>query len=320
MLEDKQRLTLNNIHNMRTRHQLPTYEYLLTILNSRLITYFHQQIVPEANRAFAEVKIVDLERLPIRRIFFTTLEAERAEQVQRLQEHYQQGDFDQLLEVVEACLPKDDNGEFAAFSQSIPVEQAIEKGFLTEEQAKRWALEPGDPSGYDENGNPLERSDVVHDLLAYLAEQMIEMHKQKREIIGKFWTDLEGVTDSETFKKLRRGKQEKTLANRSEACRPFVNEESGSTKHLDESLTWSEDAFKDFAKLLAGRIGNLSELVEVYRKHAPDYRQLVNDIEATDELIDQIVYKLYGLTEDEIAIVEGKGKTTIDKNARNYPG
>jgi hypothetical protein len=29
-------------------------------------------------------------------------------------------------------------------------------------------------------------------------------------------------------------------------------------------------------------------------------------IKATDKLIDQIVYKLYGLNEDEIAIVEGR--------------
>ena len=29
-------------------------------------------------------------------------------------------------------------------------------------------------------------------------------------------------------------------------------------------------------------------------------------IEATDNLIDQLVYKLYGLTDDEIAIVEGQ--------------
>jgi phage tail protein X len=28
----------------------------------------------------------------------------------------------------------------------------------------------------------------------------------------------------------------------------------------------------------------------------------------TDDLIDQIVYKLYGLTEEEIAVVEGSGK------------
>jgi type II restriction/modification system DNA methylase subunit YeeA len=29
-------------------------------------------------------------------------------------------------------------------------------------------------------------------------------------------------------------------------------------------------------------------------------------IRLTDDLIDQIVYKLYGLTEEEIAIVEGR--------------
>jgi len=33
---------------------------------------------------------------------------------------------------------------------------------------------------------------------------------------------------------------------------------------------------------------------------------LMERIRQTDELIDQIVYKLYGLTEEEIAIVEGK--------------
>ena len=38
-----------------------------------------------------------------------------------------------------------------------------------------------------------------------------------------------------------------------------------------------------------------AELAEVQRK-----------IRLTDDLIDQIVYKLYGLTEEEIAIVEGR--------------
>ena len=51
-------------------------------------------------------------------------------------------------------------------------------------------------------------------------------------------------------------------------------------------------------------LGDLGELVAVYRQHGPGYRGLVTRIEATDCLIDQIVYKLYGLTEDEIAIVE----------------
>jgi hypothetical protein len=32
----------------------------------------------------------------------------------------------------------------------------------------------------------------------------------------------------------------------------------------------------------------------------------IHDIQATDRLIDQIAYKLYNLTEEEIAIVEGR--------------
>ena len=38
-------------------------------------------------------------------------------------------------------------------------------------------------------------------------------------------------------------------------------------------------------------------------------------IEATDGLIDQIVYKLYGLTDDEIKIVEES--TSGEKNAKS---
>jgi type II restriction/modification system DNA methylase subunit YeeA len=37
------------------------------------------------------------------------------------------------------------------------------------------------------------------------------------------------------------------------------------------------------------------------------YFLLKEKLRKTDWLIDQIVYKLYGLTEEEIKIVEGKG-------------
>lgn len=170
-----------------------------------------------------------------------------------------------ILTQIETLLPQDEEGNFVAFSQSIPVKVALEKGYLTSEQSESWALGPDDPSGYDAEGHPLERSDVVHDFLSFLAEQMIAMNKEKREAIGKFWTDLEGVAAEGQLPKLRKGKQEKTLHKRCEACRPFVDETSGSSKHLDASLAWGEEAFKQFAKLLGGRVGNLSDLVWAYR-------------------------------------------------------
>jgi len=151
-----------------------------------------------------------------------------------------------------------------------------------------------------------ERSDVVHDLLAYLAERMIAMHQEKQATTEAFWLDLEGVSDEEVFGTLRKkGKQKATLWKRAEACRPFVKEESHSTRRLDESLGWNEDAFKAFVKLLVRKVAGLNNLVEVYRQYHPGYRELVARIAATDRLIDQVVYKLYGLTAEEIAIVEG---------------
>jgi len=151
-----------------------------------------------------------------------------------------------------------------------------------------------------------EQADVVHDLMAYLAEQMIDMNKQKQATVGDFWLDLEGITDAANFETLRdKGKHERTLWKRAPACRPFVSQESHATRRLNESLGWNEDAFKAFVKVLAGKVQNLTDVVAVYRKYHPAYRDLVARIQATDRLIDQIVYKLYGLTEEEIAIVEG---------------
>jgi hypothetical protein len=150
-----------------------------------------------------------------------------------------------------------------------------------------------------------EQADVIYDLLAHLAERMIAMHQQKQERVEAFWLDLEGVTDADTFEALsEHGKWEASLWE-AKACRPFVDKESRSTRHLDESLGWNEDCFKVFAKMLAESISNLSKVIGVYRDHHPDFRALVRRIAATDHLIDLIVYQLYGLTEEEIAVVEG---------------
>jgi hypothetical protein len=94
----------------------------------------------------------DVIRLPIRRISFTTPAPERARLGAELQELYLAGKFEAILARVEACLPKDEAGNF------IPEQ---------------------------------EKSDVVHDLLAFLAERMLEMNKQKQQEIKGFLGWLE---------------------------------------------------------------------------------------------------------------------------------
>jgi hypothetical protein len=154
----------------------------------------------------------------------------------------------------------------------------------------------------------LNRSDLVHDLLALLAEKMTDLNEQRHSLLADFWLDLEGVTAPTPFRKLRdKGKQATGLAT-DPALAPFVDAASHSTRTLDEALAWDEAAFKAFVRALAGPVDGLSKLVNVYRHYAPRYRDLTDRIARTDRLIDQIVYQLYGLTDEEIAIVEGRGE------------
>ena len=54
-------------------------------------------------------------------------------------------------------------------------------------------------------------ADVIHDLLAHLAERMIALNRHKQQRIDAFYLDLEGVTDANTYAKLQKGKQGRTL-------------------------------------------------------------------------------------------------------------
>ena len=53
-------------------------------------------------------------------------------------------------------------------------------------------------------------------------------------------------------------------------------------------------------------MSNLTDFLEVYCRYTDQYRQVTDALAKTDNLIDQIVYALYGLTEEEMAIVEGQ--------------
>jgi len=130
--------------------------YLLSILNSKLTKFQLNSICA----VFGDVekggrlrfKSQYLERLLIRSIYFTTPAPERARLGTELQQLYAQGDFAEILSQVDVCLPKDEAGNFIA---------------------------------------ELEKSDVVHDLLAFLAEKMLEMNKQKQQEIKGFLGWLE---------------------------------------------------------------------------------------------------------------------------------
>ena len=67
-LDDRKYYNLNNIYNIEITDDSYNHYYVLSLLNSKLIVYVYQKIVPERNRVFVEIKKVNLERIPIKKI------------------------------------------------------------------------------------------------------------------------------------------------------------------------------------------------------------------------------------------------------------
>jgi len=150
-----------------------------------------------------------------------------------------------------------------------------------------------------------EQSDVVHDLLAYLAEEMIRLNKEKRAAIKQFLGWLETTL--------------KILPDRE--GRVGIDALTGKSKLLDYPGDYQKGepplSFDDLLDILRKnrtRLGvSLSDaalvdrLHETYEASLSAILPLKARLAATDALIDAVVYRLYGLTEEEIRVVEGKG-------------
>ena len=153
-----------------------------------------------------------------------------------------------MLEAVDGCLPMDASGEFVAEG---------------------------------------ERSDVVHDLLAHLAEEMIRMNKEKQEEIRGFLSWLSDYT----------GARIDDLSNKTKVSAYYEIE-------FSELLA----ILKKNKKKLAcdpGRRAFGEDLRREYSASMEKLAPLLLRIGEVDRLIDAIVYRLYGLTDEEVAIVEG---------------
>ncbi len=132
-----------------------------------------------------------------------------------------------------------------------------------------------------------ERSDVVHDLLAFLAEEMVEMNKTKGEEIRGFLRWLERRIETEID----------TLKNKTKIQGYFdlLFEELLDILKSNRRRIGVDPSSRDFQE----------SLEREFTKSLDKLNPLLTRIEQTDALIDQIVYQLYDLDAEEIAIVEG---------------
>ncbi len=132
------------------------------------------------------------------------------------------------------------------------------------------------------------RTDTIHDLLAYLAEQMIEMNKKKNKETKGFlkWFEREIGTEIEN------------LSNKT-ALKEYHN-------HDFNKLLEVLKKNKNKISIDPSERKTQERLEKEYSKSLSVLTPLKERIQKTDDLIDEMVYKLYDLTPGEIKIVEGK--------------
>ena len=133
-----------------------------------------------------------------------------------------------------------------------------------------------------------ERADLVHDLLAFLAEQMVEMNRAKGEEIRGFlhWLKREIGVEIDTLKN-------KTAIQ----------------SYFGLSLDGLLDILKKNRRSIAADPSSRSFQESLNREFTASLAKLnplLTRIQGTDTLIDLVVYQLYGLTDEEIVVVEGK--------------
>ncbi|WP_449289552.1 hypothetical protein [Natronorubrum sediminis] len=81
-------------------------------------------------------------------------------------------------------------------------------------------------------------------------------------------------------------------------------DEAGGFANFRETATKTNSLVDRLRKLTLPAVDDVRDGLESYLETKERAEELEAKIEKTDELIDEIVYELYGLTEEEIEIVE----------------
>ncbi len=145
----------------------------------------------------------------------------------------------------------------------------------------------------------------MHDLLAFLAEEMINLNKAKQAEQKEFLGWLE------TTLKILPGKDDKkgidVLTGKGK-----ISNYPGDYQKGEPALEFEE--LLDILRKNKSKLGvslNDTRFVErlrsTYEASLEKVLPIKERLARTDALIDQVVYRLYGLTEEEIAVVEGRG-------------
>jgi hypothetical protein len=117
-------------------------------------------------------------------------------------------------------------------------------------------------------------------------------------------TDQWGYTETEPMPAMRLSDLSETEADLVEAFVPVTVEEAGGFAGFRETATKTNSLVDRLEAITLPDPEDVTDDLERYREAVGRAEELDEKIRRTDDLIDEIVYDLYGLTDEEIEIVE----------------
>jgi hypothetical protein len=144
------------------------------------------------------------------------------------------------------------------------------------------------------------QSDVVHDLLAHLAQQMIDLNKQKQAEVTRFLGWLEKTLHIIAKKNGDTGLD-------SLPGKTFLRGYLGDYQKGEPETAWADYYYRLHQNRNRFGVSLASVEAAIKREYEASLNTLLplkQQLARTDALIDKIVYQLYGLTDAEIELIE----------------
>jgi hypothetical protein len=144
------------------------------------------------------------------------------------------------------------------------------------------------------------QTDVVHDLLAHLAERMIELNKTKQAELKRFLTWLEDKLHIKP-------KNDGSTGIDSLTGKTDIQGYLGDYQKGETELSWGDFRYRlhQNRNRFAVSLGDIEGEIQIaYEQSLTTLLPIKQDLARTDTLIDKIVYRLYGLTDAEIELIE----------------
>jgi hypothetical protein len=286
-LDEQKYLCLNNLHVLVPIAKKMDARYMLGILNSKLLNWYYQSLNPEVGEALAEVKRTNVAALPIRIIDFSNAKDRRdhdslAALATKILEAKQKHILPVFVKAIAHAKRSPCNlahylqKDFAAAVQAdILIDDVQQTGFVHEITVKP------DGSNLTLIASVSEKADGEPRALPVL--RMAFKDDALRQFIYACWRQFLG----------EHARQRKwTKGRKPEPVFPLLVNTLEPLVYFSPAAADNLRAVRDLMKSVAGEAGSA------------DLAALEAEITKLDGEIDQRVYDLYGLTDEERAFVE----------------